>query len=290
MRLTPQRNGWIGTFRAMASPCEVHVKDVPEAEARRLLHAVAGEASRVERKYSRYRGDNVVARINDAGGRPIVVDEETAKLLDYADELFRLSDGLFDITSGVLRRAFTFDGSDRLPSPSAVRRLKSRIGWHRVGWRSPVLTLPAGMEIDLGGIGKEYAVDRAAMLAQSSGRCLINFGGDLRVTGTAADDEGWLVGVEGIAGGRLPVKRIRLMRGALATSGDAHRFLLKNGRRYSHVLNPRTGWPVDGAPRSVTVAAPSCTQAGMLATLAMLRGAQAEAFLDDQGVEHWCIR
>lgn len=158
-----------------------------------------------------------------------------------------------------------------------MRRLKSRIGWQRVGWKSPVLTLPAGMEIDLGGIGKEYAVDRAAMLAQSSGRCLVNFGGDLRVTGTGVDGEGWLVGVEGVGGRNLPVKRIQLMRGALATSGDAHRFLLKNGRRYSHILNPRTGWPVDGAPRSVTVAAPSCTQAGMLATLAMLRGTGAEA-------------
>jgi thiamine biosynthesis lipoprotein len=78
--------------------------------------------------------------------------------------------------------------------------------------------------------------------------------------------------------------------GGLATSGDARRFLQKDGVRYSHILDPKTGWPVPGAPRSVTVAADSCTQAGMLSTLAMLKGAQSESFLKEQGVLFWCNR
>ena len=83
---------------------------------------------------------------------------------------------------------------------------------------------------------------------------------------------------------------LQLRAGALATSGDARRFLLKDGVRYGHILDPRTGWPVRGAPRSVSVAAPSCTEAGVLSTLAMLQGAGAEAWLAAQAVPHWIVR
>ena len=76
----------------------------------------------------------------------------------------------------------------------------------------------------------------------------------------------------------------------MATSGDARRYLLKDGKRFSHILNPETGYPIENAPRSVTVAAPHCIQAGLLATLALLQGAKAEAFLDDQAVKFWCCR
>ena len=98
----------------------------------------------------------------------------------------------------------------------------------------------------------------------------------------------WLVGVENIGG--LQSAMIQLQRGGLATSGDARRFLLNNGKRYPHVLNPRTGWPVMDAPRSVTVAAGSCVEAGLLATLAMLSGREAESFLAAQDVLHWIQR
>lgn len=82
---------------------------------------------------------------------------------------------------------------------------------------------------------------------------------------------------------------LSLAAGALATSGDARRFLLKDGVRYGHILDPRTGWPVRGAPRSVTVAAPTCTEAGVLATLAMLQGREARAWLAAQGAPHWIV-
>jgi thiamine biosynthesis lipoprotein len=85
-------------------------------------------------------------------------------------------------------------------------------------------------------------------------------------------------------------RHIDLTVGALATSGDSRRFLLKDGKRYGHVLDPRSGWPVVGAPRSVTVAAATCTEAGMLATLALLQGTEAEAFLEAQAVQFWALR
>jgi thiamine biosynthesis lipoprotein len=80
---------------------------------------------------------------------------------------------------------------------------------------------------------------------------------------------------------------LELERGALATSGDSRRFLIKDGVRYGHILNPRTGWPVANSPRSVTVAASSCTEAGLLSTLALLQGAGAKQYLEEQGVRYW---
>jgi thiamine biosynthesis lipoprotein len=275
----------------MASPCEVHVGEAERAIAERVVALAAAEARRIEAKFSRYLRGNIVDAINTADGRTVVVDDETARLLDYAARLYELSDGKFDITSGVLRRAWRFDGSDRVPTPEAVAALLAVVGWEKVRWRSPELTLPRGMEIDFGGIGKEYAVDSAAALVRTvSMRCLLNFGGDLLALGPQSGDAPWRVGVESVSDVGAVARQIDLSVGALATSGDARRFLLKDGKRYGHVLDPRTGWPVAGAPRSVTVAAASCTEAGMWATLALLQGAQAEAFLEAQGVQFWALR
>src|SRR6185503_20193420 len=104
---------------------------------------------------------------------------------------------------------------------------------------------------------------------------LVNCGGDLACTGPRAGGESWNVGIDtGVPGTRAPL--VRLKQGGIATSGDANRFLLKDGVRYPHVLNPKTGWPVTGGPRAVTVAAQSCTEAGALATVALLHGLGAE--------------
>lgn len=283
---------WRGEFQAMASPCLVLMNARNGALVLDVLNKVAAEAWRIEEKFSRYVPGNIVDDINSSEGSEIIVDDETANLLDFAERLYRMSDGRFDISSGVLRKVWNFDGSDRIPQRSAVHAVLQSVGWGKIFWNRPVLQLCPGMEIDLGGIGKEYAVDRVAALVgkETDAGCLINFGGDLVVIGEAIPG-GWKVGVESVeAEQRKPDRLIRLDSGGLATSGDARRFLLKDGVRYGHVLDPGTGWPIDNAPRSVTVAADTCTQAGMLATLAMLRGDAAEAFLKQQSVQYWCRR
>lgn len=254
-------------------------------------NAVAVEAWRIEDKFSRYLDGNIIQRINTACGHPVEVDEETANLLDFAGTLHELSDGHFDVTSGVLREVWRFDGSDRIPDTAAVVALLARVGWGRVSWQRPRLMLEPGMEIDLGGIGKEYAVDRCAGIVRDAdcGAGLVNFGGDLAVTGPPQQRKAWRVGVEGDTPDGAE-KLIDLRAGALATSGDARRFLLRNGVRYGHILDPKTGWPVRNAPGSVTVAADTCTQAGMLSTLAMLQGDEAENFLEEQAVTCWVRR
>jgi len=273
----------------MGSPCELVCESLKRAEALELAHLVAIEAWRIEDKFSRYLEGNVIARINAASGEVVSVDDETADLLDFAVTVYELSEHRFDITSGVLRRVWQFDGGDAVPNKKAVDDVMQLVGWHRATWQRPQLQMPGGMEIDLGGLGKEYAVDRCARLIREQGGapCLVNFGGDLATSGKPARRSHWTVAIEGLADDQ-PDRVINLTCGALATSGDARRFLMKDGVRYSHILDPTTGWPVQGAPRSISVAADSCTQAGMISTLAMLEGEAAEIFLEAQNVSWWC--
>ena len=276
------------TFTAMASPCEVLLPLMEEQTALAIGTVAAEEAWRVEKKYSRYRNDSITAWIHDNRGTSIEVDGETASLIDFASQCFDLSEGLFDITSGVLRRAWKFDGSDRVPEAALIKQLLSLVGFEKLQWQSPRLLLPEGMELDFGGIGKEYAVDRAYELlaVHDAAPFLINFGGDLRANRPPLHGP-WQVGIERPDTDREASMLLDLEQGALATSGDSRRYLLQNGVRYGHILNPLTGWPDPESPRSITVAASSCTEAGLLSTVAMLRGAGAQAYLDDQGVRYW---
>ena len=277
-------------FTAMGSSCEVLLPLMSEHAALAVGEVAAQEAWRVEKKYSRYRDDSVTAWIHENRGRVIEVDPETASLIDFASQCFDLSEGLFDITSGVLRHAWRFDGSDRIPEAAVIERLLPLVGFAKLQWQSPRLLLPAGMELDFGGIGKEYAVDRAYELlaARDWTPFLINFGGDLRANRPASHGP-WQVGIERPDTDQEATMLLDLEYGALATSGDSHRYLLKDGIRYGHILNPLTGWPVPDSPRSITVAASSCTEAGLLSTVAMLRGVGAQAYLEEQGVRYWLL-
>ena len=281
-----------GTFEAMACPCTVLVDGDDREEAAALAEIAAGEALRIERKFSRYRTDNLIHEINHAAGRPVEVDAETAELIQYAATCWEISGGLFDITSGVLRRVWKFDGGSRVPSRQEVERCLQRVGWERATWRDRTLTLPAGMEIDLGGLGKEYAVDRAAGLlaARTSAPFLINFGGDLYAAGPRRGNRAWGVGIDDPdRTGEAALYRLDVVRAGLATSGDARRYVRWRGERLGHILNPRTGWPVEGAPRSVTVVARTCLEAGTISTLAYLQGPGARAFLEEQKVQFWIL-
>jgi thiamine biosynthesis lipoprotein len=282
---------WTGRFQAFASPCEVVLDVDDQDQARRLTELAAAEAWRIEHKYSRYRNDSVVQAINTSDGRPVTVDEETAGLLSFADRCHSLSGGRFDITTGILRRVWRFDGSDRVPARKQVQALLPLVGWSKVRWQAPELVLPAGMEIDLGGLGKEYAVDCTAELlgGETDRGLMVNFGGDLRALRPPRAGH-WTIGIEDPAHERQAWHQLTLACGGLATSGDARRFILRGGVRYCHILNPRTGWPVHLAPRSVTVVADCSLEAGLLATLALLHGRQAEEFLQQQGVAFWCYR
>jgi thiamine biosynthesis lipoprotein len=292
LRIETRSDGLVAVcFEAMASPCEVLLTEDYRADAVDIARVIATEAWRIERKYSRYREDSVLSSLHRSRGSRVEVDDETAALLNFAQHCFEISDGMFDITSGVLRAAWQFDGSDRLPQPTAIERLLGSIGFQKLQWHPPVLLLPRDMELDFGGFGKEYAVDRAydGLAGLHGGSFLLNFGGDLRAN-RAPPAGAWNVAIERPDTDREPSMLLRLEHGALATSGDSHRYLMRDGVRYGHVLDPHSGWPVVAAPRSVTVAASSCTEAGLLSTLALLKGPDAEVFLSESGCRHWVLR
>lgn len=291
--LAREASHWIGRFTAMASPCEVLIEDGPEALARQIVEAAAACAWRIERKFSRYRTDSVVHEINSSDGRAIVLDDESAALIDFAATLTEMSAGRFDITSGVLRKVWTFDGGSTVPTQAQIDAVMEFVGWRHVQWRKPILQLKPGMQIDFGGIGKEYAVDLAAARVEDIAprlSSLINFGGDVAVRHPRRDGQPWRVGIEAAHCVGTPERIVHLHRGGLATSGDSRRFVLREGQRYSHIIDAHTGWPLADAPQSITVAADTCTQAGTLTTLAMLQGRDAETFLRSAGVRHWAQR
>lgn len=280
------------TYTAMASPCEILIRIDRASDAGELASLAYVETMRIEHKYSRYRDDNIVHAINHSEGAAVVVDEETARLFHYAGQCYELSERRFDITSGILRRAWTFDGRVAEPDEALIERLRERVGWDRVAFDGKSIRLGAGMEIDLGGIGKEYAADRvAAIVARAAGAdVLVNLGGDIRAIHHSGERRQWSVGIEAPGSEADAVGQIDIAEGGIATSGDARRYCIVDGQRLGHILDPRTGRPVAGAPRSATVIADTCTAAGFLSTMAMLHGPQAEAFLDAQDVTYHCIR
>lgn len=277
----------------MASHCEVRVYASDRTAAQQWSDAAIAEVQRIEKKYSRYLPDSIVSVINrSAGGDAVDVDDETAGLLDFGAQLHEQSDGLFDLTSGVLRRAWDFK-QQRLPEQKALDELLPLIGWSRVKWSAPRVRLPlVGMEIDFGGIGKEYAADRAASVAADCGAefGLVNLGGDVRVIGPHADGHAWRIAVQDPRGDPgATIAHMDVLRGAMATSGDYERYFEQDGRRYSHLLDPRTGWPANYW-RSVSVVAPLCTAAGACATVAMLKPVdEALRFLSEQDVRYLAI-
>ena len=233
-------------FRAMASEHEILLWSDDEARATRAARAAVADVLRIEAKYSRYRDDSVTSRINRAaGGEAVAIDAETAALLSYADRCHRLSAGLFDLTSGVLRRAWDFRRvPPRLPDAATLAESMALIGWHRVEWDERSVRLPAeGMEIDFGGIGKEYAADRAAAVCIDHGvtHGLVNLGGDVRATGPQPDGEPWRVGIRHPRRVGAAIATVLLGSGAVATSGDYERSIEIDGQRYCHILDPRTG-------------------------------------------------
>ena len=313
--INKRKNGYGISFNAMASLCEVLIETNDKVLAEQVGRAVAEEVWRIEDKFSRYSDNSICAKINNSAGKAVEIDNETFLLLNFADQCFQLSDGLFDITSGVLRKVWRFDCSDNIPTKAQVSKVMSQVGWENVVFNDHQIILPEFMELDFGGIGKEYAVDRAVILVRTLTKLptLVNLGGDLCATSPQCNGQPWQVGVEQPIVSEVSSNKdhsskghsdkvhsnkehankkmiVSLYSGELATSGDAKRFLLKYGIRYSHILNAQTGWPIENAPSSMTVVAPQCIQAGLLATLALMQGAQAEAFLQEQDVKFWAIR
>jgi len=176
----------------MGSHCEIQLFDDSRVYAKRLAQKLGTEAHRLERKYSRFRSDSLASIINQQAGDKygIKIDQETKLLFDHALTCFEESEGLFDITSGQLSRIWDFK-SGRVPDHKRIAKAIEKTGFHKLSWHRSRLHMPAGMEIDFGGIVKEYAADSLAKLARALGSNsgLINLGGDFSVIGPMPENE-----------------------------------------------------------------------------------------------------
>lgn len=276
-------------FKAMGSPCEIQIYCDEADRARHIANLVIEDALRIETKYSRYREDSALSLINRvaAKGGTTAIDEETSALLNYADTCFEQSGGLFDISSGILREAWDFK-SQKIPSSATIKKLLARVGWHKIKFDSKTIEFTiSGMQLDFGGIGKEYAVDRAAALSRQQGieHGLIDMGGDIRVIGPHADGRPWSVGIRHPRRAASLMASIEVYSGAIASSGDYERCIVLNGKRYSHILNPKTGWPVQGMA-SVTVVAEQCVVAGSACTITMLMEKKGKKWIKNLGLRY----
>ncbi len=276
-------------FKAMGTPCEIQLFSEHPGKASRLAKRMIADVQRLEAKYSRYRPDSFLSQINQVAlqGGSIVVDEETAYLLNYAETCYQQSDGLFDITSGVLRHAWRFHAQS-LPGQAEILPLLDNVGWHKVNWLAPTLAFSQpGMELDFGGIVKEYAVDRAATLSKEAGilHGLINLGGDIKLLGPRGDGTPWIVGISHPRQPGSVLLNLSVLRGAVASSGDYERCIVIDGVRYAHILNPKTGWPVKHLA-AVSVISDFCVIAGSASTIAMLKEEQGPQWLTELGLPH----
>ncbi len=260
-------------FKAMGSACELKLYLPSSKNPDHFFQPLLAELSRLEEKYTRYKTTSVTSTINNnAGKHPTTLDNESLQLLHYANTLHEQSNGLFDITSGILRKAWDFK-SGVLPTKEKLQSLLPHIGWEKISLENNTIYLPdPEMEIDFGGYVKEYAADALATICENLHihHGLINLGGDIRILGPHPNGEAWRVGIQHPRVLNQAITAIDIYEGAIATSGDYERYMMVDGVRYCHLLNPLTGQSIMPKFASVSIIAQQCIVAGSFSSIAML--------------------
>jgi thiamine biosynthesis lipoprotein len=267
------------TFPALGTTCEIqYVAPAGEPQAMAFEQAAVGWVQAFEAKYSRFRPDSLVSRITAAAGRTWVeVDEEMEQLLTLCDTLHFMTQGELDPTTLPLIRLWNWKAAHPvIPRAEEIAAARELVGWPKVQRKPGAIFLPEpGMALDFGGFGKEYAVDLVAQIAADHdiADVLVDFGHDLRVRGTPPGRPAWHIGLEDPQHPGKTWASVALSgsRG-IASSGDYLRCFTVGGRRFGHIIDPRTGWPVANGCAQATIIAGTCLQAGILSTTAFVLG------------------
>jgi thiamine biosynthesis lipoprotein len=270
----------------MGTSFEVYLYAPNRERAAELFEAAFDEIERVEAALSNYRSSSELSRINaSAADAPVVTDPEVFALLERAFSYSRKSDGAFDVTVGKLMKAWGFfRGAGRYPSSEELARAREQIGWQRVRLDKhtrSVLFLARGIELDLGGIGKGYALDCVARVLREAGvtTALISSGSSsIYAIGAPPGKAGWAVRVSDPLDRTRMLSTISLKDQSLSTSGSYEKFFQLNGRTYCHLMDPRTGRPVEGMLQT-SVIAPEATDSDALSTAVFVMGPERSARL-----------
>jgi thiamine biosynthesis lipoprotein len=282
--------------RAMSTPVNLAFATSVKGVGHDYQRAALDWLARFEARYSRFLPESIVGQINagSGGGDWLEIDEEADRLLSMCAEMHCLTRGVFDAAALPLLRIWDWKANPpRIPSESEILGALEICGWGKVQRRPRGIRLPlAGMGIDLGGIGKEFAVDQLVAMARAFGisDVMIDIGQDIRVSGHPPAKDAWYIGLEEPERPGECWTALRLTDQAVATSGDYFRSFKIGGRRYGHILDPRSGLPVSNICQAVSVIAPDCVMAGILSTAAFILGAdEGLNLIRDQDGAEACI-
>jgi FAD:protein FMN transferase len=261
----------------MGTICRVQFQAASAAHARAFQNELLDWIAQFEAKYSRFLSDSLISRINAAAGEHWVeIDSETEMLLGLCREMNFLTRGAFDPTALPLIKLWNWKANPPvIPTEVQIQAARELCGWNKLQRRPGSVFLPrAGMSLDLGGIGKEYAVDYVVQFASrhNIANVLVDFGQDLSMRGAPNGKPAWHIGLEDPANPGKCWAGVAIKNKAVTTSGDYLRHFFLNGRRYGHIIDPRSGYPVDNGCRAVSVIAANCTVAGILSTSAFILG------------------
>jgi thiamine biosynthesis lipoprotein len=280
--------------RLMGSAFEFIVVAESEKSGNALLEDAIFEVKRLEALLTEFHQDSQTSLINrNAGLGQVSVDEEVFQLIVRCNNISRLTGGAFDITSGILKKLYNFKGEHFvLPDHQTIARALDKTGYAKMELSPPgnIRLTRQGMHIGFGAIGKGYAADKVKTLLQQKGvqSGVINASGDLTAWGKRANGEPWKTGIANPDDLSKIMLWLPLDELSVATSGNYIQYFDLNGKRYSHNIDPKSGYPVQGI-KSVTVISPSAELSDALATAVSVMGRKAGLYLIDQLPKTYCI-
>lgn len=269
-------------------------KDKEAAEA--YIDTAVTEITRIENLISEWRPETQVSAINkNAGIQPVKVDKELFDLTERAIQFSKITDGAFDVSFAAMDRIWKYDGSmTEMPTEEAIKNSVAKVGYKNIildKEKQTIFLKNEGMKMGFGSIGKGYAADKTRELLMAKGvkAGIINASGDMNTWGKQPDGKDWTVGITN------PVNKDKIFaimpltkQSAVVTSGNYEKFVMINGKRYSHIINPVTGYPATGLS-SVTVFGPSAEMANGFSTAIMVLGKDVGLNLINQFPKLSCI-
>ncbi|GAB3987824.1 FAD:protein FMN transferase [Spirosoma daeguense] len=266
------------TVKLMGSRFDITIVASDSLTAERNIDTVIAEVTRIENLISDWRAETQISLVNkNAGIAPVRVDAEVFALTERALHFSKITNGAFDISFAAMDRIWKFDGSmAKMPSPEAIRKSVEKVGYQNIKLdkvKSTIFLKRKGMKIGFGALGEGYAADRCRemMLSRGIKAGIVNGSGDMSTWGKQPDGKPWTIGITNPLHRDTIFAIVPLRQPAVVTSGSYEKFVMFNGKRYAHIINPKTGYPATGVS-SVTVFGPSAEKANGFSTSIMVLG------------------
>jgi thiamine biosynthesis lipoprotein len=275
------------SFNALGTRCEIQFQAPSIDAAKEFRKSALGWLRDFENRWSRFKPGSFLSEVNrKAGGEAIPYGTHDREIFELCDYVYRTSNGLNDPTSLPLTDLWDQAGRrDCLPEDCEIREAQRLVDWPKVEWKSGTVRLPEqGMALEIGGFGKEYAVDRLIKLARKCGidNCLVNLGRDVSATGEPPHGQAWIIGIEDARKEDTPAFRLAIRDHGLATSGNGRRFRTIGGKKFGHIIDIRTGYPAETEILTASCLANDCLTAGQISTIAcMLEVEDAKALIEN---------